>query len=299
MRKKNIIAISISVGVLLALILICAMVFTLRDVSFQQTVAIKQMDRSNLFADGMTTDTLNKQLEESAKFNKGGNLLFMRFDEQINNMERSKPFIKIEKVVRSFPNKVTVYYSEREPVCKVESSSLEEAYLVLDEDLKVLAVVNKTDTTFSVPVIEDVSFSQSKAGEFINNEEFKSNIQAIVKGAFNANGEKDALYEDVLSFAKTIKFVTNDVDEIIGNDGTSVVITFNTAETEHSITATIYSAKTKLSDKIAYLWKVYTTNISQEHYTEDRNVYVYIRNGRIVVADSTAADSPTYDIKPD
>ena len=299
MKKKRTIAISISIGVLITLILICAMVFTLREVSFQQTIAIKQIERSNLFADGMTTDTLHEQLSESAKFIKGGNLLFMKFDEQIDNMEKSKPFIKIEKVVRSFPNKVTVYYSEREPVCRVESSSLEDAYLVLDEDLKILAVVNKTDTKFNVPIIEDVSFSQSKPGEFINDAVFKAKLQAIVKGAFNANGEEDALYEDVLSSAKIIKFIENEVDEITGNDGTGVIIVFNNAETEHNITATIYSSKTRLSDKVAYLWKVYKTNLSQEHYTEDRNVYVYIRNGRIVVADSTAADSPTYDVKPD
>ena len=221
MKKKNVIAWSIVVGVIVAIGIICAMVFTLSKIDFQITAQITVPGRSRLFTQGQTVSSVQNNMESSANFNKGGNLLFMTFDDQIENIEKANPYVKVEKIVRRFPNKITVYYSEREAVALLPLKNVEKAYFVVDTQLKILDYVtqsadgylNQDLSQYILPVIDYYSYGASaelKVGETIDNISLKNHLQDFVSGAFSAYNQPTALYEDVMGFATSIKFYVGD-----------------------------------------------------------------------------------------
>ncbi len=296
MKKKGILALSITLGVILAVVLVFTMAFTLSVINIERTSLIKDINRSHLYYGGATVESVQNKILEDAEFTKGGNLLVMNFDRNIENIETKNPFVKVEKIVRRFPNKITVYYTEREPVALV-STTISGAYYVIDNELKVLAYVDNLET-YKLPVIDNGKQYNSNLGKFIDDSTLQRQITSIVDGAYNAYGEKDALMEDVLADATKIRFYTDYEDD--ARDGTRIEVTFNKKEGDHVVVATILSSKTKLKEKSAYLWKVFYTNLSQYDYSNDSTVVVYetIVDGtkKIVVADTTAADSHEYPI---
>lgn len=294
MKKKHIIVWSIVVGVILSLCIVCTMVFRLSKIDFQLTALLSIPERSRLFASGQTKQDVEDNMLESAKFEQGKNIMFMSFDAQINNIEKANPFVKVEKIVRKFPNKVVVYYYEREATALVPIADVEDSYYVVDTDLKILDRVvadnqgkfkNNNQDEYVLPVIDYfgylVNFENYKVGDFIDNDALKTQLHTFVSGAFSANNSETALYEDIMGIATEIKFF---IEENEDNRCKYVLKSDSKAE----ITFTIYNINEKLFDKVSASWKVFITDYKDAENLNAVNLKVYIdsTDNKVKIADS-------------
>lgn len=293
MKKKHIIVWSIVVGVILSLCIIGTMVFRLGKIDFQLTASLRVPERSRLFTTNQTKEDVENNMLESAKFEQGGNILFMSFDAQINNIEKANPFIKVEKLVRKFPNKVVVYYSEREATALIPITSVEGSYYVVDTDLKILDSVtfdsgkylNNGQSEYALPIIDyfgySVDFENYKLGDFIDNEALKTQLNTFVSGAFSANNNEFALYEDIMGLSSEIKFF---IEENEDNRCRYVL----TADSKAKIIFTIYNINDKLFDKVSTSWKVFITDYKSAENLGEVNLKVYIdsSDNKVKIVDS-------------
>ncbi len=289
MKKKQIIAWSVVVGAIISIVLICTMVFTLRKVDFQLTAVITENNRSRLFAEGKTREDVESKIKDTAQLNIGGNLLFMNFDANISKIEKANPFVRIEKIVRHFPNKITIYYSEREAVGLVKKQNVEGAYLVIDSTLKVLDQITQTDIDqgkYKLPIIDFFGQSfQASAGDFINSP-LSGYVKQFVSGAFSANGINSALYEDVM--AKTSGITIKDMEE---NNPNKILVYTMTANNGSVVNIEVWSADSYLFDKVAYSWKVFTEVISKRPETDEATLLVMYKDGKPIVVDKANQDT--------
>jgi hypothetical protein len=126
--------------VFLSLIVLCsvfAIVFRLKtvDVEFRAVA-----ENTNL-----QEGTIDK-VRETGEFDFGKNILFMNFEDNIQKIEKSNPYIKVEQIVRHFPNIVRVYISERIPKYRVkESSESVSKWYIMDNDFKILDKVTEEE----------------------------------------------------------------------------------------------------------------------------------------------------------
>lgn len=291
MKKKNIIAWSIVVGVVVAMVLICTMVFTLSKIDFQITAQITVPGRSRLFTQGQTVESVQNNMLTSANFKEGGNLLVMTFDKQIENIEKANPYVKVEKIVRRFPNKITVYYSEREAVALLPIKNVEKAYFVVDTQLKILDYVtqsaegyfNQNLSQYTLPVIDYYSYtvpSELKAGDVIDNASLKNHLQLFVSGAFSAYNQPTALYEDIMGFITDIKFYLQN------NQDNRCLYTLK-ANTNADVIFDTYNINERFFNKIALSWNLFINNYKATNVTSDITLVVHINNAhKIVIADT-------------
>lgn len=282
MKKKNIIGISIALGILISIVLVITMVFTLGSVSFQLTERLPQSE-THLFVDGATPQTVEAKMEQDAKFTKGGNLLFMNFSKNIQNIEQNNYYVKVQKIVRSFPNKITVYYCEREPVALVKMQTVSDAYYLIDEDLKVLNVVGSTEAaTYELPKLDDYNATYNgEKGKFISDAALKSKLKLMVDSAYSgyvANTEPlitNPTYGQVLKSCSSITYLDGVTDK-------QVHLVLKTLD-NHDIFVEVWDIGKLSGQKLRFLWKTYFAEL-QSRYESDQSVKVYEYNGQIVLA---------------
>lgn len=139
-RRKKILVIFSVIGLSLILLsVIFALMFRLKtvDIEFRSRAV-----NTNLPAE------IQNRVFETGEFGVGKNIVFMNFDNNIAKIEKSNPFVKVEQVIRRFPNKVTIYISERVPKYRVkEDSKQTNNWYILDEDFKILDKVSEDELT--------------------------------------------------------------------------------------------------------------------------------------------------------
>lgn len=124
----------------LSVVLLCtifALVFRLKTVDIEIR-SREEMTKTNL-GEGIKESVL-----DSGEFDFGKNIVFMNFEDNIAKIEKSNPYVKVEQVVRHFPNIVRVYISERVPRYRVKDASSENWY-ILDIEFKVLDKVSTAE----------------------------------------------------------------------------------------------------------------------------------------------------------
>lgn len=281
MRKKHIIIWSIVAGIILSLCIVCTMVFTLSKIDFQLTALLSIPERSRLFTSSQTRQQVENSMLESAQFEKGGNILFMNFKDQINNIEKNNPFVKVDKIVRKFPNKVVVYYSEREASALIPIASVDNAYFVVDTDLKILDRVtkdgdkylNNNQDQYVLPVLNyfdySVNMQSYDKGDFIEDDSLREHLNTFVSGAFSANNNPTALYEDILKLATEITFYLEENEDnrckyvLKANSGAEIVFT-------------IFNVNDRLFEKVSTSWGLFTTKYKEAQKSGQVNLKVYI-----------------------
>lgn len=269
MNKKRAITLSIIFGVMLMIVLIISTVFTLNTIDYQLTAMFVDTNRSRLFANGSTVSSVEQKLDESADFSKGCNLLFTKFDGNIENMEKAVPYAKIEKIVRSFPNKITVYYCEREAVALLPSENVENAYFVVDNTLKVLDYITDENTSYNLPIINylDIKFN-AKPGQTIVSKQLQSYVKTFVDCAFTVVNDANALYEEVMKPFEEIKFYIVGTSELRCSYLTI-------ADNDSKLEFEIFNINEKFSQKCLTAIHLQVTDFSQDPTITDTTFTVY------------------------
>lgn len=142
-----------------------------------------------------------ENVKNSAEFGFGKNLLFMNFEENIAKIEKEHPFVKVEQVVRHFPNEVSVFISERTPRFRVKDKNSTN-WFILDDDFKVLTKLTSAevieDGKYGNLSYEDITVEISSSslvieafiGDFVT-AKYDSHIKQIGSGILAAYNYKD------------------------------------------------------------------------------------------------------------
>lgn len=140
-RKKLWITLTAVLCSVTLICLICGLLFRLK------TVSVEYREKQGTEVTQLAEGTLEK-VKNSGEFSVGKNLLFMNFDKNIAKIEKENPYVKVEQIVRRFPNEISVYISERVPRFRVREKNSTN-WFILDGDFKVLDKVQ--DGEISVP----------------------------------------------------------------------------------------------------------------------------------------------------
>ncbi len=84
-------------------------------------------------------------VKDSGEFNYKDSVLFMDIEKSISKIEKSNPYVEVQQVVRKFPNKLTVYISERIPKYRIVDKDDVESWVILDEDFKALEKITNAE----------------------------------------------------------------------------------------------------------------------------------------------------------
>ena len=177
----------------------------------------------------MLEDGVLDRVAKTGEFNTKKSLLFMNFKDNIDKIEKSNPYIKVEQVVRHFPNIVKVYVSERIPRYRVADKDDSTKWYILDVDFKVIDVVTggeesvkdqnygRASSFYDMTVkIESEDFEISThVGSFVTNNALKQQLNSISSGVIVALGD--------IKLAKSIelsgeKFIITMKNSGINND---------------------------------------------------------------------------------
>ena len=177
-------------SVCLSIIVLCfifVLVFRLKtvDIEFRS-----REENTNLAAETPT------RVLETGEFDFGKNILFMSFEDNIAKIEKSNPFVKVEQVIRHFPNTVRVYISERQPRYRVKDETETNKWYILDNEFKVLDKVNEEEllskkvsgeSNYFSQTIEitntTLTFKTAIVGEFVS-VDISAYLESIVSGIY-------------------------------------------------------------------------------------------------------------------
>lgn len=177
-------------SVCLSIIVLCfifVLVFRLKtvDIEFRS-----REENTNLAAETPT------RVLETGEFDFGKNILFMSFEDNIAKIEKSNPFVKVEQVIRHFPNTVRVYISERQPRYRVKDETETNKWYILDNEFKVLDKVNDEEllskkvsgeSNYFSQTIEitntTLTFKTAIVGEFVS-VDISAYLESIVSGIY-------------------------------------------------------------------------------------------------------------------
>lgn len=127
-------------------------------------------------------------VKDSAEFNYKDSVLIMNTKKNIDKIEKMNPYVKVNQVIRKFPNKLYVYISERIPKYRIEDSENAGNWLILDEDFKILQRIENEDMI--AEGLDDktvnLEFISSKLnpGSFLDLSTEKTNLNEILTGVY-------------------------------------------------------------------------------------------------------------------
>lgn len=195
-------------SVCLSIVVLCmafALIFRLKtvDIEFRN-----RAENTNL-----TEDTQTRVLQ-TGEFDIGKNIVFMNFENNIAKIEKSNPFVKVEQVIRHFPNVVRVYISERIPKYRVKDSAKStSSWYILDDDFKILdkvseselktKIISKNSNYFDQTIEisqETLTFTSAIIGEFAE-DNIKVYLSQITAGIYGKTKDFTAVRK--IDYSKT------------------------------------------------------------------------------------------------
>lgn len=128
------------------------------------------------------------RVKDSAEFDYKKSVLFINTQKNIDKIEKSNPYVKVQQIIRKFPNKICVYISERIPKYRIVDSKDSSTWFILDEDFKVLQSMTNNDLlleNLDDKTIEIKHISENiNVGEFLNKNTDRNNLNALMSGVF-------------------------------------------------------------------------------------------------------------------
>ncbi len=224
------------------------------------------------------------KVKESGDFKIGKNILFMNFKENIAKIEKENPYVKVEQVIRSFPNIVRVYISERIPKYRIQDKDNASKWYILDEDFKILDAVtgDLKNTTYgssnyydkTVKISPDSLTISSYIGEFVSDEVDRVNLNSIFTGVFARTTN--------YFMVKSVAIVKSN------NDFSYKLIMKNTAAENDEGCLIILLGSSKLSEKARKGVAAYCEKIEENKDVDLTNKKIIVEeiNGKITVTSS-------------
>lgn len=246
MKKKRVIALSIVLGIIVVAIIFCCTVFRLNRIDIE---FISQTEAS--------FDVTKQQILDAGNFKMGSNLLFTKYDENIANIEKQCANLKVVKIVKKFPNKMSVYVREREGQLRIKDN--EGYYYIFDEEMKVINITATYDDYKDYCECDFEGFelpNDLQLGDFLTSGEVKDKMLGLVNSIYSAGRTPMSIMSNILfeydaavrDYVYTFNFKTGAKVRITGEQNVSERA-FNGMVSYNSVSQ-IYSAEELLRLKI-------------------------------------------------
>lgn len=226
MKKKKVWVVLLSV--VLGLFVVCCGLYYATRLS---TVSVEFRTRLSESESRLPSGILDT-VKDSADFNYKDSVLFMNTSENVEKIEKSNPYVKVQQVIRKFPNKVNIYISERIPKYRIVDSENSNNWLILDEDFKVLERISNEDLESQeldekTVKIEYIS-QKIGVGEFLQKPTEKDELNAILSGVYGRTKDYFAVRSinyssESKTFFVTMRTTVESEDGAISYDGGCVV----------------------------------------------------------------------------
>ena len=220
-------------------------------------------------------------VKDSAEFNYKDSVLFMDVESSISKIEKSNPYVKVTDVRRKFPNKLTVYISERIPKFRIVDGDDLDSWIILDEDFKVLEKITNAELLnqeLDEKTVEIKYFSEKiEVGEFLPMGVERDNLNAILTGVYGRTKDYFAVRSidyssDTNTFYITMRMSVEKEDGTIEYQGGCVIeIEGDNDLSERSLEATCFyvgdykdkMADISLTEKVTIISNKYGTFFKQ------------------------------------
>lgn len=233
-----------------------ALVFRLKTVDIEF--------RSRAINTNLSEDTPTRVLE-TGDFDIGKNIVFMNFDDNIQKIEKNNPFVKVEQVIRYFPNIVRVYISEREPKYRVkDSGQSSNSWYILDNDFKILDKVSEGELTTksisgnsnyydqTIEITKETLTLKSSAivGEFVT-DDIQNYLLSITSGIYGKT--KDFTTIRKIDYAKTTQTfsITMRNESLENAEGCKIVITGTDSLYEKALAGAVAFKEGQIIDNVS------------------------------------------------
>ena len=222
MKKRKIIVACCIIGIIVIVAGVFAAMFNLQHISVEI--------RKNPEIVEQYGKNVESSIIECGDFPYGSNTLFSSYVKNQDRIEKEFPFIKVEKMVRRFPDKMTIYISGRVPEVIVKDNSKVNTYYVLDIDMKVLAVIGNDELDDklykNLPILTGSSIKNMNSGEFLTRNNETSVIVSILDGIYAKDQTESSVMSDITIDLSKEKYIITLKDsnvkgaviEINGND---------------------------------------------------------------------------------
>lgn len=194
MKKRKIIVICCIVAIIVIVAGVFAAMFNLQHISVEI--------RKNPEIVEQYGKNINKSIIDCGDFPYGSNTLFSSYTTNQAKIEKEYPFIKVEKMVRRFPDKMTIYISGRIPEVILKDQSKIDTYYVLDIDMKILAVISEDEFSDKLykdlPILTGSSFKNLSSGEFLTQSTETSVIVSLIDGIYAKDKTKSSVMSDII-----------------------------------------------------------------------------------------------------
>lgn len=239
-KKKLIIVLSI-IGVFVILLIVFGTLFSVRTINVDKATYLESEQISSKLDDYLTEDIV-----KVSGVKKGKNIIFLNTTKAENNLESSFPYARF-KIVRTFPNKVTIYMYERIPVFRILK---EGNWYVFDESLKCLDIVADANLHLSgvseVPTLSGVTLELCEKGGFINDVQFQARLASIIDGVYGASETSIDIMSDILLDKNSISGVDR-ITFTVKNSNTKIVVN-GTDYLVEKIAAGVYIYESQISN---------------------------------------------------
>jgi len=210
MKKRKVIIIASIVGALILIMGVFAAMFNL------QNIRVEVLKNPEII-ETMYGKNAEDKIIESGEFPYGSNTLFSTYKVNTQRIEKAYPFVKVQKLVRQFPDKMTIYVCGRLPEAIVKDLNKDNTYYVVDIDMKVLhtlsSVENIQNEVFkNLPVVTGTDITNFEAGDFIPITKSADAIVSIVDGIYGKDKTKSSVMSDI-----TIDLTTEKATVILRN----------------------------------------------------------------------------------
>ena len=231
MKKKKVWIVLLSV-VLGLFVVCCGLYFATR----LSTVSVEFRTRLSESESRLPSGILDT-VKDSADFNYKDSVLFMNTSENVEKIEKSNPYVKVQQIIRKFPNKVNVYISERIPKYRIVDSESSENWLILDEDFKVLERISNEDLKsqeLDKKTVEIEYISQKiDVGDFLQKSTERDELNTILSGVYGRTRDYFAVRSinyssDSKTFFVTMRTTVEGEDGTISYEGGCVIEIENT-----------------------------------------------------------------------
>lgn len=174
MKTSKIITISILAGFFVLLIILSCTLFNLKTIDIEFLAQASSNEVS-------TQDEISK----AGSFKMGSNLLFTNFNQNIAKIEKECAEIRVVKVVKKFPNKLTVYVVEREKQVHIEGN--DGYHYIFDEYLKITQKSAVEEEYQKYCEIKGFELPENlEVGGYLTNNNLKVKLASIIDGVYSA-----------------------------------------------------------------------------------------------------------------
>ena len=213
---------------------------------------------------------MTEQFEESVITNsslkQNMSVFFINKNKISCHIEKQFPEVKVINIETTFPNGLIIHIAKREGLYALQNKA-NDNYLILDKDFKIIDIKESFENTFENEILlTSVEYNNASAslGDFITLGDNTTILSNLAKGFLMSNRDTT----EQKNLIQSIAILTDEVRQYISNDEKVVKITL-----EDGFEVYIYSARTKLTDKVALMFSALPEAYPLYHTTHDLEIF--------------------------